>query len=212
MSNLKEILRDLKKSYIFNLTFEGELYHPKLLEKAAEKIQLVCSKGDRRSPNFDYDALYDKVTRLQKGFLIYNGKSQFTYREIINLPLILYNKNSSVELEQFIITNFNMLPKINTKVLSREIRTYVVHFDREATTKLLRQDILSKLQSTSFASKRLQTWSQNLYIFDEKANFILGEKLAKIALSDLMQQLCFDNTLLTSRLIVYSLMHFFKDI
>src|SRR5574344_1515183 len=121
MSNLKEALRDLQKSHNLFLTFEGELYHPQLLERTAAKIQLQCNKEAEPLHNFDYDALFDKANRFQKGFLSYDGSSKFTYREIVNLPFVLYRKDSNEELEKFIINSLNMLPKINSRILTREI-------------------------------------------------------------------------------------------
>lgn len=189
-----------------NENFEKHLCDFEKMSNTVVEMELKFNKSMQKMEDIDYDALLKKVVNS----LNTSSNDTFTRREKLNLPFLLYRQPEDIDINKYIISLFNSASSSNSKILNREIIMYFMNYGVDAISNIIRQDIIAKFHNKELSRKRFLIWSNNLFLFGNSAHYNLGEQLISCSFQNLLKKYALNGVLTTSRLVLYSLLHFFK--
>ncbi len=209
-SDLFESIKNLKKIYTVNTPrFNPKNSEPVHINNFLDDISKRVDGGGKLEANIDLNIL------LQHARICFTKKhNDFSYKEINNLPFILFMEGMDFPLFRYLVNNC-----IDCSLESRLLRLIYVCFSNYQESKeifLIKQKVfstISKKGSTFYNSKTLQCiWNYRKVLFQENALYGMCNLYKSFGLNVALDRLGFFNIgFRTSSFVFETLKFFFED-
>lgn len=209
-SDLLDSIRSLKKLYTVNTPrFNPKNTEPVHINTFLENISKRVDGGGKIEPNIDLNMLFEHAREC-----FIKKHNDFNFREIDNLPFILFMDGMDFQLFRYLVNN--CIDCSRDSRLLRLIYIYFSNYKEGQEITLLKQKIystMSKMDSAFYKRKTLQCiWNYRKVLFQEHALYGMCNVYKTLGLNAALDRLGFFNIdLRTSNFVFETLKFFYED-